>query len=202
MKSFKLFLTFFALLCVSFPSMGQVNSSGEDKKTLGEQAAEKNQRNMNERVEARRQVIVGFGPAYFSKMNAAGTGLGLQAGYVWNINDHFDLGLQTDFAISTEESDALALSGKIVTNYFFLAEDISPFIGAGFGYGWASVHDTDVNLISDDGASGFAMSAQAGVKFFRTSSVNLMVSGEYTRIFGESSLGQPGIFFFKVGLLY
>ncbi len=174
----------------------------ENKKSLGERAAEKKRRSNFERVEARRQVVVGFGPAFFDKMNAAESGLGFQAGYVWNIDDHFDLGLQTDFAISTKYSDAHMFSGKIITNYYFSTSDVSPFLGAGFGYGFASLHDSNTPSITDGGASGFAMSLQGGVKFFRTSTVNFMISGEYTRIFDQASLGQPGVFFLKVGLLY
>lgn len=174
----------------------------DDKKSLGERAAEKNQNASNERVEARRQVIIGFGPAFFDNMNTAESGLGFQAGYVWNINDHFDLGLQSDFAISTSHSDAWMFGGKVNTNYHFNSKDISPFIGAGFGYAWASLHDNNVSNIPDDSASGFAVGLQGGVKFFRTSTVNLAVSGEYTRIFNKASLGQPAVFFLKVALLY
>lgn len=190
----KLFSVFMVLF-LSLPAFSQ-------SKSLGEQAHEKNQRTSSERVQAMRQVLLGFGPAYFNKMNAPEAGIGFQAGYLWTIDDNFDLGLQTDFAISTEHTDAYILSGKILTNYYFTTDDISPYVGAGFGYGWASIHDNNVTTISDDSASGFAMSLQAGVKFFRTSTVNLAVAGEYTTIFNQSSLGQPGVFLLKVGLLY
>lgn len=174
----------------------------ENKKSLGEQAAEKKQRANFERVQARRQAMIGFGPAYFSNMNASGSGIGFQAGYIWNIDDHFDLGLQSDFAISTEYSKTHMFSGKIITNYFFASNDISPFVGAGFGYGWANIDSPANNTLADESASGFAMSLHAGVKFFRTSTVNFVVAGEYTNIFDKSSLGQPGAFLIKVALLY
>ena len=173
----------------------------DNKKTLGEQAEEKKKRSSFERVEAKRQVVVGFGPAYFSNMNSPGIGLGFLAGYIWNIDDHFDLGLQSDFAISTDHSDAHMFNGKIVANYFFAANDISPFIGAGFGYGWASAHDGD-NTIDDDTAGGFALSLQAGVKFFRTSNVNFAISAEYSSIFNENSIGNPSAFLIRVALFY
>ena len=210
MKSLWITLPFFCFLLISpSTSLAQAETNNDKpavlfekgkEKSLGEQAAEKRQRSNFERVEARRQVLIGFGPAYFSKMNTSKTGIGFQAGYIWNIDDHFDLGLQSDFAISTEHSDAYLFGGKILTNYHFSSNDISPFIGAGFGYGWASVHDT--GNIDDDGAGGFALGLQGGVKFFRTSSVNLSVSGEYTTIFDKSSLGNPQAFMLKVALLY
>ncbi len=185
---------------------GEVNSKPavlyENNKSLGERAAEKNQKANFERVPARRQVLVGFGPAFFDKMNTAQAGIGFQAGYIWSIDDHFDLGLQSDFAISTEHTDAYMLSGRILTNYYFSSNDISPYIGAGFGYGWASIHDSNTNTISDDAAGGFALGLQAGVKFFRTSTVNFAIGGEYTHIFDKSSLGNPGVFLLKVALLY
>ena len=173
----------------------------KNEKSLGQQAAEKKQRANFERVEARRQAMLGFGPAYFNKMNSGGSGIGFTAGYVWNIDDHFDLGLKSDFAISTLHSDAYVVAGKIFTNYFFSSTDISPFAGAGFGYGWASVHDNQ-NIQSDDSASGFALSLQAGVKFFRTSTVNFAVAGEYTTIFDRSDIGEPGVFLLRFSFLY
>ena len=173
----------------------------DNKKSLGEQAEEKKKRSNFERVEAKKQVVIGFGPTYFSNMNSPGTAIGFLAGFVWNIDDHFDLGLQSDFAISTDHSDAHIFNGKIVANYFFASRDISPFIGAGFGYGWASAHDGN-NSIKDDTAGGFGMSLQAGVKFFRTSTVNFGVSGEYSTIFNENSLGNPSAFLVRVALYY
>lgn len=173
----------------------------KNKKTLSEQAAEKKQRASYERVEAKRQMVIGFGPSYFSNMNSPGTAIGFLAGFIWNIDDHFDLGLQSDFAISTDHSDAHMFNGKLVANYFFAANDISPFIGAGFGYGWASAHDGN-NTINDDTAGGFAMSLQAGVKFFRTSNVNFGISGEYSTIFDENTLGNPSAFLLRVALFY
>jgi opacity protein-like surface antigen len=172
----------------------------DDNKSIGQQAHEKNLRTSNERVEAIRQVMIGFGPAYFSQMNASHVGLGFQAGYIWNIDDHFDLGLQSDFAISTDHTDAYMFNGKIITNYHFLTQNISPYVGAGFGYGWASIHKGP--SILDDKASGFALSLQAGVKFFRTSTVNFSLSGEFTTLFDSSTLGQPGVFMLKAAIYY
>ncbi len=171
-----------------------------NNKSLGERAQEKNQRTHFERVPARRQVSLGFGPAYFSNMESSTPGIGINAGYIWNIDDHFDLGLQTDFAMSTQHADAYYFSGKILTNYFFSTQDISPFIGAGFGYGFASAHDGP--RVPDDDSSGFAMGLQAGMKFFRTSTVNLSVSLEYNQIFDQNTLGNPSVFMFKCALHY
>ena len=177
-----------------------VVGNNSPSKSLGEQAAEKQQRANFQRVAALRQVLVGFGPAYFSKMNNSESGIGFTAGYVWNVDESFDLGLKTDFAFSTSDPDAYLAAAQIFTNYYFLPKDISPFVGAGFGYGFSSIDEAPG--ITDRDASGFVASAQAGVKFFRTSTVNLLVAGEYTQIFGDNSLGQPGVFLFRVGLLY
>lgn len=182
------------------------NSPGEavpfytQEKNLGEKALEKKQRNINDRVPARRQILIGFGPAYFSKMNSAKSNLGITAGTSWTIDDNWDLGLASDFAISTESTDAYMFTGKIFGNYFFASNDISPFIGLGFGYGWSKAKK--YNLNGDDSASGFAVSGQAGLKFFRTSTINLAVSGEYTQILDKNVLGNPGVFMLKVALLY
>lgn len=190
----------------SITDSDQQNSNGSailfpnNQNSMSKEAEEKRQRSQFEKVQADKQVMIGFGPAYFANMNTSGAGLGFQAGFTWNVDEHFDLALQSDFALSTENSDAFALNGKILTNYFFAAKDISPFIGAGFGYGWASIHK-DAS-ITDDSAGGFALSGQAGIKFFRTSTVNFAISAEYTNIFDKTNLGNPGLFILKVALFY
>jgi len=170
--------------------------------TLGEQVAMKQKNQTSQRVAANRQVLLGFGPSYFNNMNNPDTGLALLLGYYWNINDNVDLGLQTDVAFSTEESDTNMITAKIMANYFpVLWGDTSPYLGAGFGYGYASAHDGST-LVSDQRANGFAGSLQAGLKFFRTSSVNLGVGFDYTVIFDKTDFGNPSRLIFKVGLYY
>ena len=173
----------------------------DDKKSLGEQAKEKNSKHSLERVTATSQVLLGFGPGFFSDMNSPDTSLAFQAGYFWNINDNVDIGLQTDLATSTVHSEASMFLGKIVGNYFFTVDDISPYAGAGFGYGWAKAYDGNSPL-DDDTSGGFALSLQAGAKFFRTSTVNLGIGAEYTKILNENSLGAPSLFLIRVGLYY
>ena len=115
--------------------------SNKNKSSLGEKAKEKQQRQSFERVQANKQVLLSFGPAYFGNLNTADSGLAFLLGYFWNIDDRFDLGIKSDFSISTTHSDANMLSLKIVTNYFPIVGDISPYIGLGFGYGYGSAHD-------------------------------------------------------------
>lgn len=173
----------------------------DDKKSIGQQAEEQNSSRSLERVEATRQVFLGFGPAFYSEMNSPDTAIGFQAGYFWNINDRIDMGLQTDLAISTVHSEASMFLGKIVGNYFFAVDDISPYVGGGFGYGWANAYDGRKSF-ADDTAGGFALSVRGGAKFFRTSSVNFGLGAEYTRILDESSIGAPSLFLVRVGIYY
>ncbi len=170
------------------------------KQTLGEQARDRIDNSSNVRVPTRRQVQLGFGPAYFANMNSGNAGLGFTAGYNWIINDQFELALQSEFALSTEPARAYTLGGRIVTNYYFLVQDISPFVGAGFGYGWGKARTG--SHVADSTSAGFALTAQAGVKFFRTSDVNMAVSAAYTTIFDQNSIGQPGVFSLQVGLFF
>lgn len=170
------------------------------KKTLGEQARDQMAKSSNLRVPTRRQVHLGFGPAYFNNMNAGNAGLAFSAGYNWIVNDQFELGLLSEFALSTEPVRAYTLGGRIVTNYYFLAQDISPFVGAGFGYGWGRAR-TGAH-VSDSTSSGFSLTAQAGLKFFRTADVNMAISGAYTTIFDQNSIGQPGVLSLQVGLFF
>jgi len=170
------------------------------EKTLGEQAQDKMAHSSNARVPTRRQVHLGFGPSYFSNMNSGNAGLGFSAGYNWIVDDQFELGLQSELAFSTEAVRAYNLGARIVTNYYFLAQDISPFVGAGFGYGWGKARSGPD--ITDTTSSGFSLTAQAGVKFFRTADVNMAISSAFTTIFDQNSIGQPGVFSLQVGLFY
>ena len=112
------------------------------------------------------------------------------------------MGLQTDLSISTVHSEASLFMGKIVGNYFFLTnEDISPYVGGGFGYGWSNAYDAK-DVIHDDTSGGFSLSVQAGAKFFRTSTVNFGLSAEYSQILDENSLGNPSLFLVRVGVYY
>lgn len=194
----------FLVVFVMSPFVWAAEIEDASEKSMGQQAKEKRERYADfERIPNKKQVTVAFGPAFFSKMNEPNYGLGFQLGYAWVMDDYFDLGLLADFAISTENPDAYGLTAKIVSNYYFLPQDISPYVGLGFGYGWISAHDDKRSiLISDDNANGFAVSVQAGVKFFRLNQVNLAVGGEYTTIFSKTSLGQPGIFLGKVALFF
>lgn len=185
-------------------AVNDIVSGKKEPKSIGQQAKEKKQRYGDfERIPVRRQVLVGFGPAFFSKMNEAKTNLGFQLGYSWSIDDYFDLSLLGDLGISTEHSDAYGITAKIATNYYFMPQDTSPYIGLGFGYGWISAHDDKRSfIVSDDNANGFAGSVQAGVRFFRLSTVNFSVGGEYTTIFAKTTHGQPGIFLGKVSVFF
>lgn len=165
----------------------------DNSKSLGEQAEEKKQRSQFERIQATRQVSLGLGPSYFSRMNSEHQAITFLLGYTWGIDEHFDLGVKSQFAMSTMYPEAYVLGGQIHTNYFFATKDISPFIGTGFGYSYSSAYNPN-NRYQDERAAGFTLSGAAGVKFFRTSSVSFSVGAEITTIFDKNSLGQPSIF--------
>ncbi len=135
-------------------------------------------------------------------MNSPDQALGFLLGYTWNIDQHFDLGLRSHFAISTENSDAYLLGAQINTQYFFASRDISPYLGAGFGYGFASAHNNSMAQLSDDTSSGFSMSVGGGIKFFRTSTVSFSVGGEWTILLDRNSLGAPSVFSIQIAFHY
>ncbi len=173
----------------------------DNNKTMQQQAEDKKLKGSFERVEAVRQVSLGFGPSYFSNMNSPDQAIGFLVGYTWNIDQHFDLGLRSNFSISTLHSDAYLLGAQINTQYFFASRDISPYLGAGFGYGWASAHNGPSPL-ADDTSGGFALSVGGGVKFFRTSTVSFSVGAELMTLFDRNSLGAPSVFSIQVAFHY
>lgn len=161
------------------------------------------------RTQTTRQWKLGFGPAWGDQMNVNKSGMAFTLGFVWGIDANFDL----DLAFRTANFEKGGESGAnfteflIGTNYYFSKGRNAPFITAGFGRAGASVstpNSTPIVNFSTDTISGWSVRAGIGYKFFRTSTVNLGVELNYSKVFGESSVSKqaPGVTSAVLALYY
>ena len=175
----------------------QVDDVTQDETTRGQN-----------RIQTTRQWKLGFGPAWGSQNNTDKSGMVYTLGFVWGIDSSFDLDLALRIANfeKSNESGASFTEFLIGTNYYLTKSRNAPFLTAGFGRSSATVSTPNATLIntSTDTLSGWSVRAGLGYKFFRTSTVNLGVEVNYSKIFGESTVSKqaPGVTSAVIALYY
>ncbi len=160
------------------------------------------------RIQTTRQWKLGFGPAWGANNNTDKSGMAFTLGFVWGIDANFDL----DLAFRTANFEKGGETGAhfteflIGTNYYMTKGRNAPFLTAGFGRTTASVSTVNTSIIpfSTDTLSGWSVRAGVGYKFFRTSTVNLGVELNYSKVFGESTVSKsaPGVTSAVIALYY
>ncbi len=163
----------------------------------------------NNRIQTTRQWKLGFGPAWGDQMNTDKSGINFTLGFVWGIDPNFDLDLNfrsTAFEKS-KESGAHFTEFMIGTNYYLTRNRNAPYLTAGLGRAWASASIPDSNTLlntSDDTVNAWGARLGVGYKFFRTSTVNLGVEVNYSKVFGETSRSKsaPGLTSASLALYY
>lgn len=158
------------------------------------------------RTQTTRQWKFGFGPAWGDQMNTDKSGILFTLGFVWGIDANFDLDLAFRSANfeKTNETGASFTEFLIGTNYYLSPTKTAAFLTAGVGRAGASVSTPNSILISNDTASGWSARVGFGYKFFRTSTVNLGVEVNYSKVFAESSRSKssPGVTSAALALYY
>ncbi len=157
------------------------------------------------RYQATRQWRFGFGPAWSGGLNVDGGGLMWGLGYVWGIDPDFDLKLNWS-VYSPKESDednARFTDFALGMNYFLSRSKHSPFVSVEIGYASAAAAEEASNFfdLSDDEASGWAVSLGGGMKFFRTSTVNLGLFGSIKYLFDKTEKTEKTPRVTSVGLV-
>jgi hypothetical protein len=149
------------------------------------------------RTDAIKQWEFGFGPAKLHHVNASENAVAWRIGYNWTIRPNFDLKLIWDIA-SSRGNDSSGFNGiSIGGNYFFSEADMAPFVTMDFGYGGAQADDPTLVHPDNSDASGFIIGAGGGMKFFRTSKVNLGLSLRLSHMLSKTFDGNPN----SLGLL-
>ncbi len=154
---------------------------------------------------ATRQWEIGFGPAWGTNLNTEKSGLVFHLGFVWGVDPQWDLDLSfRATGIDGKNSSSAYFSEFMIgTNYHFNKDKNAPFITAGLGRATAGVSDSAI-ILNDDTANGWAARVGAGMKFFRTSTVNLGLEANYTFLLAETSVSKknPGVASFLVSVYY
>jgi len=177
-----------------------VDGSSKPKPQVGK-VLDSEEKKMKKRIESHENWLVSFGPGWMSNLgDAEGTVIGLAVGKAWQVNPNVNLSLKTGFTTSTDSDFEGSFSYMIMgARYYLSADDISPFVGVGFGYGWSSRH---LGPGQEEDSSGFALEFTGGMTFFRTSNIHLDLELGYRMITESNSEGSPGAFTLGVGLYF
>ncbi len=166
------------------------------------------ERNKNtNRFEVTRQWIFAFGPSWLNNSNISKSGILWKLGYEWGLDPNFSVNLAFD---GTSFSDSSADFGTIQMglDYYLSLTKTSPFVGLGIGYGTSDSNGCDEDLFGfscsnkDEEASGWVASVNGGVKFFRTSTVNLGLVAEYAYLFDDTRYGNPSRLSVSLAIYY
>lgn len=151
----------------------------------------------NRRIQATRQWVVGLGPGWSSSLNSSGGGFSFLLGYNWGLDPDFSITLSWLINNGPKSDSSMYNDFSLGGEYYFTRSKFSPFVGARLGWGGATAN-TDKCLINvpgcgGDKASGWAGGVTAGMKLFRTSTVNAAILANYSMIFDKTSQGNPGL---------
>lgn len=152
---------------------------------------------LKKRIQATNQWIIGIGPGWATNLRSDGGGFTFTLGYLWGIDPDYSINLSWTNSSGRKDDDSTFSDFSLGMEYYFTQQKTSPFVGARLGY--ASAKPDGNCVISFFGtcdtstASGWAMNGSAGLKFFRTSSVNLAVMGTYYQLFSKVGGKNPSL---------
>ncbi len=148
------------------------------------------------RYQATRQWIIGLGPGWTTNLNSKGGGFTFTLGFMWGLDPDFGLNLTWTYNNGPKDDESSYSDFSLGGEYYFSRTKTSPFVGARVGYGSARTDDNcnvfGINCAKDT-ASGWATNVQAGMKFFRTSTVNAAIAANYSVLFAKTSIGTPSL---------
>lgn len=158
------------------------------------------------RFQATRQWKFGFGPVWGSGLGTDKSGLVYELGYVWGLDPQWDVDITWRVASLARDGQTGAYFSdlSIGGTYYLTKSRTAPYLTGGIGRAGAQASRADSILISDDTASGWAGRLGVGARFFRTSTVNLGLELNHTRLFAETSRTQstPAITSLSIGVYF
>lgn len=164
------------------------DSSPESNDEVG-QLTKRDQVALVERRRSRSYNTFGFGPGFWHNMeDDTEFAYAFRYGRIWEVGWYGAITLTSYTSFSTgtfQLHEALLLGGR----YMFTASSVSPYVGAGLGFGYSYDGHEDSHGDEYGGGYGFAWNAGAGVVLFRTSDLQLDLGLNYDMIIGESGVG-------------
>ena len=138
----------------------------------------------------------GFGIGGFTNEDVTKTAYDFALGYNWEVTSHAAIRVLAEGAFAGNFKTTMDL-GTLGLNYFFTHQDTSPYVGGGLGYGASASSESKATTVG-----GFAGAVSVGVMLFRTSSTHFDFNLSYSTIFANNTIGSPGLFAFRIGVLY
>lgn len=158
------------------------------------------------RIEATRQWMLGMGPSWTQNLNSEGSGgFTFLLGFEWGLDPDYSVDLSWLGHNGRRDDDSSFNDFSIGGTYYFSRSKISPFASARMGYGTAVIDDTcpvGTFYCTDSKESGWSGSAVVGLKFFRTSAVNVSTMIRYTSMFASGPQGAPQMTSFLIVVHY
>jgi hypothetical protein len=162
--------------------VGEVKKSDEDT--------------LRNRVLSKNFTYLGFGPAGFQNMGTNQLSYDLALGHYWEVTPQAAIKFMVEGVASRSFSTYIIFS-QLGLNYYFTDESTSLYVGAGIGFGFSWTGSSSATTVG-----GFAGNLGLGCQFFRTSSTQFDIFGGYTTIFGNNTIGAPGFFGGRIGVLF
>lgn len=152
------------------------------------------EKSVQKRKESRNYSAFGLGPAGMHGMDNSGElAYRIHSGYIWEVGGYGAITLTNNVGMTFSEwalHEALLIGGRL----YVTPTAVSPYLGAGAGVGLT---------LGDALRVGFAVGGSAGVVFFRTSSTQLELGGDYDVIFDSRDGGHPvGMFGGHIAINY
>ncbi len=173
------------------------NKTTENKSVSVEKNNSTEETQTNDKKDFIRQWEIGLGPSNPSHLNNKGLGTNWLFGFLWGFENRYELHLTWEFLAVKAQSDVNFTDVHMGLNYFFNDDNTSLYTTGDIGYGAATAHsDTEFNLDGkDDSASGFSVGIGGGIKFFRSSNVNLGLQLRYCQILASTAKtnNQPNV---------
>lgn len=155
------------------------------------------------RIEATRQWVIGIGPSWTSGLNSGGNGgFTLLIGYEWGLDPDYSVDLSYLGHGGRGDDDSRFSDFSVGGTYYISRTKYSPFLSARIGYGSADINDgcTLFCTTDTDDPAGWTTSVSAGMKFFRTSSVNVSTYVRYSYLFDKGQYGNADMTTFMVAV--
>ncbi len=167
------------------------NKQAQSTDEIG-QVTEKDQNEIKRRKGVERYYNVSLGPAYWYNFDSEHFFVyALQGGYIWEVSANAAITLLTNLAFQVNENSLWRHTLLIGGRFYFSPTSISPFVGAGLGFGY--------ELGDEDSFYSFAGGASAGIVFFRTSELQLELGLQYDSFFTNAKSGKAA---FYIGINY
>jgi hypothetical protein len=147
------------------------------------------------RIKARDSSYLGFGPAGFQNMGVSSLSYNFAIGHLWEVTPFAAIRLLGN-VVTSNDWKTYFFDGELGLNYYLSDTDSAPYLNGDFGLGMSGSGTTPATTIG-----AFAGTVGVGYLFFRTSTTQFDLFAGYTMIFGHNTIGSPGFYSLRIGVL-